>query len=579
MHAGVDTPNMRRSVPIALVSLAAAAGAAGALAAGTHISTVAGDGTEAFSGDGAAAVLASLDSPGDVATHPSGGFLIADTDNNRIRRVHPNGGITTVAGTGAKGFGGDGGAATQAKLDGPRGVAALNGGGFLISDTGNDVVRRVDSNGQISTVLGTPGTEHDSFAASHDDDSILDGPRGIAALAGGGFLVADSGHNVIRKVDELGNVTIAAGKVEIEGYSGDGGLATLAKLDKPVDVSPLPGGGFLIADKDSNVVRQVDLLGVITTVAGGGASTAEDVPATEVALNGVSAVQAVNPEGFLVAEDGGHRVRRVDIAGKINTVAGTGAAGFSGDDGESVAAQLSSPAGLAVEDLGDVLIADRANNRIREVGLPGSGPGQGNDNAGGNPEKKETIDDAPPPVLGKRVAVAPAKGRIKVRLPGRKGWSMLNGADSLPVGSMLNARDGTVALRTALDRNGNAQTALFWGGVFQVAQKAKAKGLTDITLRGRLPRCKASAGRPKASASRRRRARRARRLWAKDNRGRFRTRGGNSVATTRGTEWLTVDNCKGTLTRVRDGAVLVRNLKTGKKVKVRAGGRFLARRR
>ena len=285
----------------------------------------------------------------------------------------------------------------------------------------------------------------------------------------------------------------------------------------------------------------------------------------------MTSVQAINPEGFLVSEQDGQRVRRVDSNGQIHTIAGTGAAGFSGDGGEAAVAQLNSPAGVAVEHLGDVLIVDSGNNRVRRVGLPGSGPGQGNDNSG----SKETIDDAPPPVLGKSVAVATESGTVRFRLPGRKGWKRLNGADRVPVGSTFDTRKGKVALRSALDRNGNAQTAVFWAGVFKVGQKAKAKGLTDIILRGRPLGCEASASRSVASISKRRRARR---LWAKDNRGRFRTRGGNSVATTRGTEWLTVDSCKGTMTRVMDGAVVVRNKRTGKKTRVDAGERYLARR-
>jgi hypothetical protein len=142
------------------------------------------------------------------------------------------------------------------------------------------------------------------------------------------------------------------------------------------------------------------------------------------------------------------------------------------------------------------------------------------------------------------------------------------------VGTTIDARRGRVALRTALT-DGETQMATFWAGVFQVRQNPRAQGLTDIVLRGRIAGCSASSPTPEAGVSRRRRVRR---LWAKDDHGRYRTRGGNSVATTRGTTWLTVERCGRTVTRVFDGAVLVRNRHTGRRVLVEADERYAARR-
>jgi hypothetical protein len=185
-----------------------------------------------------------------------------------------------------------------------------------------------------------------------------------------------------------------------------------------------------------------------------------------------------------------------------------------------------------------------------------------------------------PPVLGKAVVVSTDKGTVRFRRPGRKRFTVLTDSSRVPVGSVIDARRGRVALSSALNPTGKTQTAQFWAGVFQVRQARSGRGMTDIILRGAKPRCpSAGSGVKNAGISAKRKRKRGRRLWAKDNRGRFRTRGGHSVATTRGTKWLTTESCAGTATRVFDGAVVVRNRHTGKKVTVRAGKRYLARRK
>jgi hypothetical protein len=184
---------------------------------------------------------------------------------------------------------------------------------------------------------------------------------------------------------------------------------------------------------------------------------------------------------------------------------------------------------------------------------------------------------APPPVLGKRLTVARVTGRILVRTP-RGGRFRLARMASIPVGSLLDARRGTVAMRTALGANGATQTASFRGGRFQVRQGRRGGGLTDIVLRGgNFRRCRVRpARRAIAVASR---ARRVRRLWFRDRGGRFRTHGRNSIATARGTAWLTVDRCDGTLTRVSEGAVEVRDRRRRRTVLVRERRSYLARAR
>jgi len=184
------------------------------------------------------------------------------------------------------------------------------------------------------------------------------------------------------------------------------------------------------------------------------------------------------------------------------------------------------------------------------------------------------VSEAPTPVLGKTVVAAAAKGTAMMKLPGADRWVELDAATGMPVGTRIDARRGVARLSTALG-SGRTQSARFAGGVFEVRQRRGARGMTDIILRGRPPVCRRSGPRPSAAAA----ARRGRRLWARDSGGRWRTHGPNSVATVRGTKWLTEDRCRGTLTRVTKGAVMVRNRRTGRRVLVRAGHSYLARAR
>jgi hypothetical protein len=182
-------------------------------------------------------------------------------------------------------------------------------------------------------------------------------------------------------------------------------------------------------------------------------------------------------------------------------------------------------------------------------------------------------------VLGKAVGVAPSRGTVRIRARGSRRFITLTAGDSIPVGSTIDARRGRVALSSALNSKGKVQTAHFWGGLFKVGQSRSGKGMTEIALLGGRPSCAKAPAKASISKRKRKRSRRGAKLWAKDKGGRFRTRGSNSVATTRGTSWLTQERCNGTLTKVYEGAVSVRNRKTGKRVTVRAGKSYLARRK
>jgi hypothetical protein len=189
----------------------------------------------------------------------------------------------------------------------------------------------------------------------------------------------------------------------------------------------------------------------------------------------------------------------------------------------------------------------------------------------------------PAPVLGETVIVAPGQGKVLVRRPGARRFRKLAGATVLPSGTVVDARRGRIRLTTALDEAGEFQTGRFWGSRFQIRQSAAGNGMTSLALRGGdFGRCPARSSVlahtsvvPRENPTTRRVVRR---LWARDRGGRFRTYGNNSVATARGTAWVTKDRCDGTVTRVREGAVAIKDRRTGKTVIVRAGGSYLARR-
>jgi hypothetical protein len=178
-------------------------------------------------------------------------------------------------------------------------------------------------------------------------------------------------------------------------------------------------------------------------------------------------------------------------------------------------------------------------------------------------------------VLGQTVVVGASRGTVKLRLKGTSAFVPLTGNVSVPSGSELDAAKGTVTLVSALDTRGRAQTSTFSGGRFEVRQSKRGKGMTDLYLRGPKPgRC--APNRATASAQK---GTRKRSLWGRDNKGRFRTHGSDSVATVRGTRWLTEDRCDGTLTRVTEGSVVVKDLRRKRTKVVRAGQSYLARRR
>ena len=328
------------------------------------IITAAGSGSRGYSGDGGSAVAAQLNYPSSVAVDHAGNLYIADSSNHRIRRVDPSGTITTVAGSGSLGYSGDRNRAIQARLRFPYGVAADGAGNLYIADTGNHRIRHVDDNGTINTIVGG-GDVRDGGPAIHAQLAL---PHGVAVDSAGNLFIADAGNHRIRRVDPSGTITTVAGSGTL-GYGGDGRPAGTAFLNNPRGVAVDSAGNLFIADAGNHRIRRVDPSGTITTIAGTGEPgySGGGGPAVQAQLAGPRGLVVDSAGNLFIADTGNYRIRRVDPSGTITTIAGTGESGYSGDGGPAARAQLALAYGVAVDSAGNLYITDTGNYRIRRV--------------------------------------------------------------------------------------------------------------------------------------------------------------------------------------------------------------------
>ncbi len=352
------------------------------------IDTIAGSGlfgfgNGGFSGDNGPATEARLNNPVGVEVDGAGNVYIGDWSNHRVRKVDvstdpPT--ISTIAGTGTTGFSGDDGQATSAQLANPYGVAVADDGTVYIVDSTNQRVRKVATDGIITTVAGGPSTSFNIYLDNIQATAArLVNPRDVALDSSGNFYIAVQGQNNqggIRKVDTSGVITTVAGGYT-RGFSGDGGPAKAARLHGATGVAVDSSGNVYIADHTNNRIRKVDTSGVITTFASTGISS---------------------PRGLAVDSDDkvyvaqNHRILKIDgstTPPTITTVAGTGSSGFSGDGGAATSAQLDEPFGVAIDSDGDIYIADAGNHRVRKVDVSADPPtistfaGSGSHTSGG----------------------------------------------------------------------------------------------------------------------------------------------------------------------------------------------------
>jgi uncharacterized protein (TIGR03437 family) len=368
------------------------------------LTIAAGNGIRAggYSGDGGPAVSASLNYPQGVAIDFAGNLYIADTNNQRVRKVTPDGFISTYAGTGQRGFSGDAGPATRAQLSSPARLAVDSSGALYIADMENMRVRRVATDGTISTFAGNgqastsgdggpavnasiyrpAGIGLDAAGNAYISENTggrirkvtpqgvittlasLTYPGGVDVDASGNVYVALDTRNQVSRIDPGGTVTVAAGGGTV---FGDDGPATMATLGKPNDVAVDLAGNLYITDFDNHRLRRVSALGIISTFAGSGESTlsGDGGPALAATFNRPSAMARDGAGNIYVADYNNDRVRKIDTLGMVTTYAGGGM--VVGDGGPATKANIGRPAGLALDAAGNLYVSDQGNCRVRKV--------------------------------------------------------------------------------------------------------------------------------------------------------------------------------------------------------------------
>ncbi len=337
-----------------------------------EINTVAGNGEWVYRGDGVAATSASVFLPTGLAVDGAGNLFLSDSSNNRVRRVDAaTGSISTVAGNGTAGSSGDGGAASAAELNNPSGLVLDGAGDLYIADSGNNVVRRVDAvSGLISTVAGKIGASGFGGDRGAAIDATLSSPQGLALTPGGDLLIADSGNAAVRLVTFADGLIQTVAGTATAGYNGDGQAATSAQLNNPWGVAVRSDGAIAIADFSNERIRLVDTSGQISTVAGTGqrSFSGDGNPAVQATLSGPAAV-TFDPAGdLIIADSGNNRVRGVyGSPGVITTLAGNASEEFSGDAGPASSATLYGPYAVLFDSKGNIWISDMFHNRVREI--------------------------------------------------------------------------------------------------------------------------------------------------------------------------------------------------------------------
>lgn len=380
---------------------------------------IAGSDKRGFSPDGSLASGSPIGNVNGVAIAPDGGIVFSEWANNRVRRVDPQGRLETVAGDGNGRFAGDGGPAVQASLLHPSGLAYDKQGNLFIADQNNGRVRKVATDGRISTVAGLGVTKDpmgcptgvaindngDLFVAdpckrqvqvirkgessilggvanTAKEPSGLGGPAiaasfdvfGLALNAAGDVIVSAPDHGHLYKIDRSGVFSILAGTGDWRAPA-DGSLAMNGAFQRPTHLAVDASGTIFLSDSDANRIYRIDQRGVVTKIAGHGHGgyDGDNTPAREAAVSRPLGIR-VRPGGSIVyAERGGsNRIREISADGRIRTLAGNGRAEYSGDGGRAIDAALKGPLGICLDSAGNVYIADTENQRVRKVGLDGT---------------------------------------------------------------------------------------------------------------------------------------------------------------------------------------------------------------
>ena len=346
-----------------------------------NITTLAGNGNSGSSGDNGPATSATLREARALRVDRNNNVLFVDGQSRTVRAVNPQGVIRSVAGNGANANSGDGNLGIYASFGAPGGVAVDAQGNLYVSDSNFHRVRRVTaSDGRIAHFAGSPtgvsGSQGDFGSATA---ARLNRPTAIALDAQGNVYIADSGNHRIRRIDISNNtITTYAGNGSAS-FSGDGGAATLASLNNPTGLAFDAQGNLFIADRNNQRIRRVDAVTKnMSTVAGTGAQgfSGDDGPASNAVLNNPSDVAVDGNNNLYIVEQSSHRVRRVNTGSQvIKTVAGAGTQGFSGDGGPALLAQFNMPTSLGFDALGNLYVGDSANARVRRIANNNAQPG------------------------------------------------------------------------------------------------------------------------------------------------------------------------------------------------------------
>lgn len=336
-----------------------------------EIRTIAGTGAKGFSGDGGPAARAQINNPFGLVRGPDGALYVCDCDNHRVRRIAPDGSISTHAGNGTRGHSGDGGPATEAAMDQPYEVRFDKAGNLFVVEMGGNVVRRIDGKtGRISTVAGTgkAGFGGDGGPATAAE---FRAPHSIALDGNGDLYICDIGNHRIRKVDmKSGIVTTFAGNGE-KKTARDGAKFAGAPLNGPRAMDFDRDGNMWLALREGNTIYKLDLAaGTLHHIAGAGGKagfTGNGGPAKMAVLGGPKGVSVAPDGNVYFADTESHSIRYVDLKkGTVELLAGTGAKG-DGPEGDPLACKLSRPHGVFVDRDGTVYIGDSEAHRVRAV--------------------------------------------------------------------------------------------------------------------------------------------------------------------------------------------------------------------